>query len=203
MNKEEYLSALNKELKKMPEEERKNAIQYYIEYFDDAGVDNSERVIIELGSPKEVANQILSDYAIKMVNAPSEPFSKKSAGKLKWLLVAILVSPIALPLGIFIIGMAFMICSFAIALIVTTVIFALVGIALGVIATAAGVFYLFSDFATGIALAGVGLVGIGLGLLLYLVGFSIGKGIVHGVKKGITAIVERRARKNEKTEEID
>lgn len=203
MNKEEYLSELNKELKKMPEEERRNAIQYYIEYFDDAGVENSERVIIELGTPKDVANQILSDYAIKMVNAPAVPFSKKSAGKLKWLLIAILVSPIALPVGFFIIFGAVMICGFGIGIILATVAFALVAIAIGVIVTAAGFFYLFSDFATGIAFAGAGLIAVGLGLLLYLVGVSVGKGIVKGVRKGITAIVERRARRNEKTKEIN
>lgn len=203
MNKQEYLTALNKELKKMPEEERKNALQYYIEYFDDAGVENCERVIIELGRPKDVANQILSDYAIKMVNMPTVPFTTKSAGKFKWLWIAILVSPIALPLAICIIIAAFVICACTVAFVSAVVACALIAIACGVIAIAAGIFFVFSDFPTGITLAGAGMVTIGLGLLFYICGVSIGKAIVKGVKKGITAIVERRAKKNEATKEVN
>ncbi len=37
MNKEQYLRALAGELRKLPKEEYERAIDYYVEYFEDAG----------------------------------------------------------------------------------------------------------------------------------------------------------------------
>lgn len=55
MNREEYMAALEKHLRKLPRDERENALVYYNEYFDDAGPENEDRVIGELGSPTKLA----------------------------------------------------------------------------------------------------------------------------------------------------
>lgn len=68
MNKNEFLSELNNLLGALSPNDRRNALQYYIEYFEDAGVENEQRVILELGSPEETAKLILEEYSI-----PSEP----------------------------------------------------------------------------------------------------------------------------------
>lgn len=62
MNREIFLKTLEELLKKLPAEERENALIYYNDYFDDAGVENEARVIEELGSPEKVAKIIYSDY---------------------------------------------------------------------------------------------------------------------------------------------
>ena len=62
MNREEYLYALYQCLISLSAEERAAAMQYYTEYFEDAGPENERQVIEELGSPQEVAKQILEDF---------------------------------------------------------------------------------------------------------------------------------------------
>ena len=64
MSKEEYLAELERNLRKLPEEEREEAMQYYREYLEEAG-ENVEEVIEKLGSPKEVANGIIRECAVK------------------------------------------------------------------------------------------------------------------------------------------
>ena len=46
----------------LPEEERVSAIQYYDDYFADAGKEEEEKVIQELGSPEKAAASIKADY---------------------------------------------------------------------------------------------------------------------------------------------
>ena len=63
MNRREYLERLEQLLLVLPYEERKEALQYYSDYFDDAGMENEDKVIMELGSPEEVAAKIRVGYA--------------------------------------------------------------------------------------------------------------------------------------------
>jgi len=61
MNKQEFLATLKAELSFISFEEREDAIKYYEEYFEDAGENKEEAILLELGSPKEVAAKILDD----------------------------------------------------------------------------------------------------------------------------------------------
>lgn len=58
MNKVEYMRELERLLQNIPENERIEALTYYEEYFDDAGVENEQQVIAELGYPAKVAETI-------------------------------------------------------------------------------------------------------------------------------------------------
>lgn len=61
MNKETYLQELRKNLKLLSQTDRDEAIEFYEEYFDEAGVENEAKVIEELGEPKTLAKRILVD----------------------------------------------------------------------------------------------------------------------------------------------
>lgn len=63
MKRKEYLERLEQLLFVLPNEEREEALQYYLDYFEDAGIENEDRVILELGSPEEVAAKIRAGYA--------------------------------------------------------------------------------------------------------------------------------------------
>lgn len=63
MNRREYMNRLEQLLLVLPKEEREEALQYYEDYFDDAGVENEADVIRELGTPEEVAAKIRVGYA--------------------------------------------------------------------------------------------------------------------------------------------
>ncbi|MDE7247652.1 MAG: DUF1700 domain-containing protein [Lachnospiraceae bacterium] len=58
MNRAEFMSRLTALLQDVPPAEREEAIQYYNDYFDDAGEGNEASVIASLGSPEEIAKSI-------------------------------------------------------------------------------------------------------------------------------------------------
>lgn len=58
MNKEKFLKQLEQLLRDIPESERREAMEYYQNYFEDAGEEEESRIIEELGSPQEVAASI-------------------------------------------------------------------------------------------------------------------------------------------------
>lgn len=63
MNKQEYLSELEAHLASLSEEERTNALQFYEEYFEDAGPENEQQVISELGKPFALAKSIICEQS--------------------------------------------------------------------------------------------------------------------------------------------
>ena len=65
MNKHEFINQLKKHLRKLPFDEIKEAIDYYEQYFDDAGEENEQAVLLELGSSSAVASQLIASYAAK------------------------------------------------------------------------------------------------------------------------------------------
>ena len=49
MTRKEYMEQLRKYLKRLPKEDYENAIEYFSEYFDEAGPENEQQVMEELG----------------------------------------------------------------------------------------------------------------------------------------------------------
>lgn len=87
MTKYEFLGDLSRLLKDLPEEERKQALHYYEDYFADAGEDNEQEVLNELDSPENIAELIKADSpdeitygdgASTHATAPLQPY--KAAG---------------------------------------------------------------------------------------------------------------------------
>lgn len=101
MTKLEFIAALRAKLHMLSKEEREDAVQFYEEYFDEAGPENEQAVIDELGSPDAVAEKILSGEG-KVVQrgwqnggSAQHPHKKsqKSGNILPWVLLAIVTSP--------------------------------------------------------------------------------------------------------------
>ena len=97
----EFIAALRAKLHMLSKEEREDAVQFYEEYFDEAGPENEQAVIDELGSPDAVAEKILSGEG-KVVQrgwqnggSAQHPHKKsqKSGNILPWVLLAIVTSP--------------------------------------------------------------------------------------------------------------
>ena len=61
MNKAEFMRQLDSLLKNISEQERQEALQYYDDYFNDAGPENEQTVIEALGNPARVAENIKRD----------------------------------------------------------------------------------------------------------------------------------------------
>lgn len=76
MTKEEYLTQLKKYLKRLPKEDYNNAMDYFTEYFEDAGPEGEAALMQELGTPKEAAYDILDNLITEKRNDPGTPVWK-------------------------------------------------------------------------------------------------------------------------------
>ncbi len=63
MNRVDFMNQLESLLQSISSTEREEAIQYYNDYFDDAGEENEQEVIEALGNPARVAENIKRDLA--------------------------------------------------------------------------------------------------------------------------------------------
>lgn len=182
MNKKSFLSELHQRLTILSYDEREAAMKYYAEYFDDAGVENEQAVLSELGSPESIAQGILKDTAsipVFVSNESSGPKERKvvytqtkfSAG-IKLLLLIVLL-PILLPL---LLGLSS--ASFGIIIVLLSVLFALC--VSGAVVVAAGAVSIFVGLTTlilvplkGLLLCGTGLLLMGVGALLLVLNYFV------------------------------
>lgn len=84
MNKDQYLRKLEYLLSDLPEEERREAMEYYVEYFEEAGPEREAEVMRELGTPETVAETIhkeLADKGIVPYRAEKKQKRKETAGR--------------------------------------------------------------------------------------------------------------------------
>lgn len=75
MNRIDFMARLSLLLSDLPESERAEAVQYYEDYLNDAGVENEEEVLRSLGTPEELAASIRE--GLKEGNEQQGEFSEK------------------------------------------------------------------------------------------------------------------------------
>lgn len=186
MSKDLYLAQLKQLLGELPATERDEALEYYENYFADAGEENEQAVINELGSPENLAFSIKAGYADPdgeageftergfttgtttkeeiintYTNSEDRGFSKPRNNTNIWLIIiiCILLSPVIIPAAA-----------------------TLFGIAVAVLATIFGI--MVAIFATGIGMivAGVivGITGVG-GLPISTMGGTLMLGAAVGL----------------------
>lgn len=188
MNKQQYMSRLAEELAKLPEEEIRAALEFYEEYFAEAGPENEAEVIAELGRPEQAAAQIKADYAVKQMDAEDGKRSpKKGVTAVVWVVLAIFAAPIALPLAV---GLAAVVLALLVAVAATAlsmlVAFAAAGIG-GLILAAVGLGGFTVSFSASLLL-------IGLGLILAGVSAALCWGVILAARAAVRGII-RWARK--------
>lgn len=61
MDRKQFINELRTKLVTLPYDEREKAISYYEEYFDDAGAENEDSVIYELGDIERIAQEIIEN----------------------------------------------------------------------------------------------------------------------------------------------
>ena len=171
----DFFLRLREGLQKLPPEELETAVRYYTEYFDDAGAENEEKVLLELGDPMKIAQQITAEYLVRGI-APEEPTytsQEKPTGKkglsAVWVaILAVFASPIALPIAI-----AIAVLAFSLVIVIASMLFAFYAVAVafvlaGIFAVVMGFVSLAVDLLTGLCAIGTGLFFVGLGLITFL-----------------------------------
>ena len=174
MTKTEYMKVLSKKLRRLPKEDYERAVEYFEEYFADAGLENEQKAIEDLGTPEEAARELIMDLAEE--NADKPPKTVKRGMRAIWIgILGICAAPIALPLAlVFIILIA---CAFLVVFcVLLCIVIAGVSVAAGgIISAIAGAAVLFQSFADGICNLGFGLGCFGAGLL-----FTYGSVLLFG-----------------------
>lgn len=93
MTRTEYLAKLDRYLHRLPEKDYQEAMDYFTEYFDEAGPENEAQVMTELGTPKEAAQDLLEQLWDKQEDR--EPSRSKFKG-LRLALLTLIVAPLSL-----------------------------------------------------------------------------------------------------------
>lgn len=184
MTKEQFLFQLEQKLLDIPEDERAEAMEYYRDYFNDAGPENEEQVIAELGSPDKVAASIKEGLRAGREDAgtigqppqtrgAAQSYSeasknrKQTDSRSKWILI-ILVAIFTFPFWIGVVGAIFGVLVAVVAtifgLLVAAVALAAVGIVAGLICFIVGIVRFFTGGLVS------GLMTVSAGLLLFAMG---------------------------------
>ena len=180
MTKVEYLAKLDKYLRKLPKEDYQEAMDYFSEYFEEAGPENEEKVIDELGTPKEAARDIINRLLDeKIIDDKKTP---KNRVTIIWIaILAVLATPVALPLALLLFAVIITILAIGVTIIAVI-------LSLGIAFLTSGVYMLFDSWsylsislsATALGL-GLGLLALGLSLLAILAAGAVCKIAGHSI----------------------
>ncbi len=75
MDRKQFINELRSKLAVLSYEEREKAISYYEEYFDDAGTENEDNVIYELGDIERIAQEIIENSTSKVNSVSINKFT--------------------------------------------------------------------------------------------------------------------------------
>lgn len=101
IGKDQYLSELKSKISKLPHEEYEDAVNYFVEYIEDSGLEKYEDICKELGTPKEAANELM----VGLLNDKNA--RKRNPSIVLIAILAILSAPVSIPIFIFLITILF------------------------------------------------------------------------------------------------
>lgn len=215
MNRSEFMRQLESLLQNIAPTEREEALQYYNDYFDDAGPENEQDVIEALGNPAKVAENIKRDIygngygdntyqraaaneraLIKYQGAVGRDAGGsggKSESMPTWAIVllvifCVLASPAILGVLGGVLGTLIGLVAAWFSLILAFGAAAVALFAVLIVLVVVGVMCLFSSPLTGIALIGGGMVCGGIGLLFLMLTVAMAGIATPAVCKGIVEL---------------
>lgn len=212
MTRQEYMEQLKKYLKRLPKEDYENAIEYFSEYFDEAGLQKEQQVMKELGEPKEAARELLlnllqesveNDQDIVEEKAAVQPEAasggkKRSPGKI--ILLAILVlcaSPVSLALLVGVLAVLLAVVITATAVIFSLGITSIAATAGGIVTVGFGATLVLKSVAAACMMIGGGFLMAGIGILAGVLTIYICKWCANGIGRLVNRFVRKKVRKDE------
>lgn len=198
MNKQEYMRQLEEKLKRLPKENFMQAMEFYEEYFADAGPENEQKAIEDLGSPQEAAEQIIRDMALHYSEEPV----KDVRGGMYALWVAVLAlcaAPIALPLlltGILLLGCVVITIGM---LLFAFVLLSVCMVIVGPLTIIAGFTVLTKSIAVFLTCIGMGLFSMGMGAALTALGYQLCRRFLAWTLQLFAKMIRKGGRKHAKS----
>lgn len=175
MTKNDYLQQLDKYLRKLPHQDYQEAMDYFTEYFDEAGPSNESQVIQELGSPKDAAKDII--HNILDEKSDRDYANSKSRLALIWIaILACLLNPFSWAL----LAVVFTILATGVAMILIFFMLGIAGAISGIAIFIDGLTYLGSTWAGSLIGIGIGMLFAGFACLLILATSEASKWLGRG-----------------------
>lgn len=190
MDRIEFMEQLERLLKDLPENDRQDALEWYQDYFDEAGPENEAKVIQELGSPGRVAASIMAGMGSQQdrgeytetgyqdprskerLQTPMKQHkNKRKRGAGGWALIIILLvfaSPILLGVGGGLIGLVFGILGAVIGVLAAGFAAIITCLAWGIGSIVSGFSQCFVHMGNGLLWIGEGMVSIAAAVLLVI-----------------------------------
>ena len=200
MNKNTFISELSRKLRGLPKADYDDAMNYYIEYFLDAGIDELTDVTPLVGSVDEVAARILEECTDKQVEKVTKEGGVKNSTKAIWfILLGIIAAPIAFPVAfsIIVVIITLVICALAV---VVALIASSIGVVVAGLAAIPAIFWAESG-SQAMVLLGFACIAIALGTIMCIAFYKLGELIIKGVIKLIRFIVKKRNDSKSKKEQ--
>lgn len=168
----DYMNILAHNLRHLPKEDYHRAMEYFEEYFNEAGPEHEQDAIRDLGSPEEAARELIMNLAEKNIEEP--PKTVKHGLNAVWVgILGVCAAPIALPLLLAVFCVLFALLITVLAVLFSIFLAAICTAAGGVLALVGGFILTFRSFADGIATLGMGFITVGLGILFVYGSFHL------------------------------
>ncbi len=176
MTKEQYLFLLRAELTgKMSHEEMEDILQYYTEYFEDAGSEHERDVMMSLGSPQRLAEKILGQPSRESMTPVEADYQQvgEPVYKTGWRIPRQAMIALAVLGGI-------LVCPTVLGVVLSLGIGGFICVLVGLGVTGYGIGQL--GIASKLYLAGGGLAAIAVGILMLLGSVAVARGVVWIVR---------------------
>jgi len=197
MNKNTYISELSRRLRRLPKADYDDAMNYYVEFLQDSGVDDTADVTQLVGNVDDVANKILEECSVKQFEKVEKEGGVKNNTKAIWyVILGIFAAPIAFPLALTAVILIFtffiVIASVIIALIVSSFAVVFAGVA-----AIPAVFWAETGSQAMIIL-GIVCVAIAIGVLMCIAFYKLGELFVKLVIRIFRGVSKKNKERKEK-----
>ncbi|MDO5336277.1 MAG: DUF1700 domain-containing protein [Eubacteriales bacterium] len=197
LSREAYMKQLGRKLGKLPKEDYHTAMEYFREYFEEAGPENERQAIADLGTPEEAAHQIMEEMALKKRDIP--PKRQNGFLLVGKVILGIFVVPIAALLILSGVITAAALAGSVVIVLAALVLSAAAVVLAGGICTIFSGLMLFRSPANAAATMGLSLLITGIGLLIYPGSIYLTREAVRISARGMRWIGKkvRREKRNE------
>lgn len=196
MNKQEYMRQLEIKLKRLPKDDFERAVEYYEEYFAEAGEEHEQKAIEDLGSPQEAADQIIKDFALNYSKEPVKDV--KSGMNALWVgVLALFAAPLALPLMAAGIVLCFAMGIVVLSLLVALVLTAASTVLIGPFSIIAGFMSITKSVPVFLTCVGMGLLATASGSALTYAGYVLCRRFISWILKKLAGVIRRGEKNND------
>lgn len=196
MTREEYMTKLQKYLRKLPKQDYEDAIEYFNEYFSDTDEEGQQRLMEELGTPKEAASELMGNLLDRKLNQEGEE-KKDKKGIAAITILVILSTPVTIPLLVAMLAVLFA-AVITVACVILSDFIAAFGILLiGGKLLLRGIVSFPYSISGALTITGCALLGIGCAILLYILGIYLCKWTGMLLVKLAQKLVRKRGKHHE------